>query len=242
MNKTNVTVPSGRIFTIREQMGTDDEILSSIVAPHSSELALIHRFLAAVVLEEVGETVNSKITVKYIEKLPVRDIYVLLIKSRIFSLGNLVKFEWDFGAPYGKEEFVEDLNNYVIDYAAEPVEVPNLIPPYPTLDSIHVSVGDQRFKYDLLTGLGEITASKTDYPNINTELTVRNLQVHVDGSWKPVLNFSGISSRTLSVIRASVKETDPNLEVFSILDHPGTGEPVYVPLLGLPDFFFPTRL
>ncbi|MDY0201223.1 MAG: hypothetical protein RBR40_09575 [Tenuifilaceae bacterium] len=246
MNTTKVNLPSGRVFVIREQTGADDEILTTITDRDSGELEAIHKFLAGIVIGEYkGEEELTKVGLDGINNLLIRDKYALLIKARIFSLGNYVKFEYDFGEVFGKAEFVEDLNNYVIDYSDKDAKTTHLtILPYQSINPISIEVEDRHFVLDLLSSKGEIAIANARTPNINLVLTSRNLRVKDPntGKYNPVINFSALTGRSMAIIRSEVRLRDYAPSLVSQISNPVTGETLDIPLLGIPDFFFPTRL
>lgn len=246
MNTTKVNLPSGRVFVIREQTGADDEILTTITDRDSGELEAIHKFLAGIVIGEYkGEEELTKVGLDGINNLLIRDKYALLIKARIFSLGNYVKFEYDFGEVFGKAEFVEDLNNYIIDYSDKDAETTHLtILPYQSINPISIEVEDRHFVLDLLSSKGEIAIANARTPNINLILTSRNLRVKDlnTGKYNPVINFSALTGRSMAIIRSEVRLRDYAPSLVSQISNPVTGETLDIPLLGIPDFFFPTRL
>lgn len=246
MNTTKVNLPSGRVFVIREQTGADDEILTTITDRDSGELEAIHKFLAGIVIGEYkGEEELTKVGLDGINNLLIRDKYALLIKARIFSLGNYVKFEYDFGEVFGKAEFVEDLNNYVIDYSDKDAKTTHLtILPYQSINPISIEVEDRHFVLDLLNSKGEIAIANARTPNINLILTSRNLRVKDlnTGKYNPVINFSALTGRNMAIIRSEVRLRDYAPSLVSQISNPVTGETLDIPLLGIPDFFFPTRL
>lgn len=246
MNTTKVNLPSGRVFVIREQTGADDEILTTITDRDSGELEAIHKFLAGIVIGEYkGEEELTKVGLDGINNLLIRDKYALLIKARIFSLGNYVKFEYDFGEVFGKAEFVEDLNNYVIDYSDKDAKTtPLTILPYQSINPISIEVEDRHFVLDLLNSKGEIAIANARTPNINLILTSRNLRVKDlnTGKYNPVINFSALTGRNMAIIRSEVRLRDYAPSLVSQISNPVTGETLDIPLLGIPDFFFPTRL
>ena len=90
MEKT-FTVPSGHSYTIREQNGGDDDILSSKV--WLEKLMNITNFISAIVVS-TDYTQSGKLTPEEAFTLPVLDRDVILIQSRIHSLGKDVDFEF----------------------------------------------------------------------------------------------------------------------------------------------------
>ena len=107
------TAPSGYEYTIREQNGADDDILSN--PSEASTLINISRFIAGIVID-TNSTTNRKLTVEQAHMMPSLDRYAILIKSRILSNGEDLEFEYDWG-PDGVEKVLianHWMNTYLI--------------------------------------------------------------------------------------------------------------------------------
>ena len=98
--------PSGHLVSIREQNGADDDILSNPV--EASNLMNLSRFISAIVVE-ADYYENGKLTVEQAHNLPVLDRYAILFNSRIFSLGEILDFDYDWKENGGKASYEQDL-------------------------------------------------------------------------------------------------------------------------------------
>jgi hypothetical protein len=254
MSEQQISVPSQRKYIIREQTGADDEILTSLREGSRSEVELVDRFLTSIITGSIFEGKEVPVSLLTVQTMPVRDRYCILVKSRIFSLGKELKFEFDFGEPFGKEPFVEDLENYVWDYEKPFPKRGDLdfllerIPQYyvdPYLGmKFHLTSGKQ-IKLKYLDGLGEGFMSKVNQvnPHVNQELIARDLAImNSSGEYQAVLNFGVFTARDMAEIRSFVKAQDSRFDLISNIEHPSTGETIQVPILSLPDFFFPSLL
>lgn len=246
MLTSSVNVPSGRTFIIREQNGADDEVITSFLNSDDNELVVLDRFLTNLVLHEVVDNEKNEVLLSDVQNLLVRDKYALLIKSRIFSLGESLKFSHKFYPEDVEEEFVEDLRNYVWDYTKpfpKKGEVDydrHRIPPYESTSPLLYSLSSgKQISFELLTAKGEANLASGPQ-HINRELQVRKISSGTP--LQEVNNFEVFSARDMAEIRAKVREHDFLTPLTTEFDNPVTGEEVSIPLLSLPDFFFPTRL
>lgn len=153
--------PSGFEVAIREQNGNDDAILSNVALNRDS--ASVNAFIQAIV---VGMShISGLPEPEDILNLRLGDKYCILIQSRIFSIGNILTFtyEWVPGLP--PTTYEEDLSCFIWDYR-KPIPVPgepdyfvDRIKPYPSgLDNIYVSFttrAGKELRYKYLDGHGE---------------------------------------------------------------------------------------
>jgi len=243
-----ISVPTGKIYLIREQTGFDDEVLSQVTS--ISDADVLNRFMANIVLKDL--TNDKDVVYEDILKMPLRDKYTLLIQSRIFSLGEELKFEYDWGENVPTQIYSEDLTQYVLeDYSNVDVDklpyFKSRILPYSkeVIDGVIFDLGQNKFKFNLLDGIGEnfILKIPNGTQHINHELIARNLSMkNSKGDWEKVLNFSGFSAKDMAIIRAYVKKYDDRIDVLTKIEHPFTGATLEIPLIGIRDFFFPTLL
>lgn len=127
--------PSGYFYEIREQNGADEDILSNPVDART--LMNLTKFISAIVVK-TDFTAKGKLSVEDALALPVNDRYAIIIQSRIFSLGEEVSFEFDWGKEFGgKVMYGQDLHELLFDdYSVSPSEEevekkPEAIPYYP---------------------------------------------------------------------------------------------------------------
>lgn len=247
--------PSGRVFKIREQNGNDDDILSNPSA--MEDLSNIDNFLVSIIINEM-DVVSGKtklVTLEDVINLLNQDRYHLLITSRIFSLGPIMKFTYAFNE---NDEFnyEEDLSQYVHDYSKE---FPNKgdegyfkfkIPPYPadTNANLRIEVplrSGKKVRFGFLTRRTEkyILALPADQRTKNAELKARQLEYQMENTeWIKVENFSLFSKMDMVEIQAAVKEVDQPYTFITELEHPRTKEVVFYPLMYSSSFFFPVEV
>lgn len=79
------------------------------------------KFIAAIVVT-TDATPSGKLTIEDALNLPVNDRYCIIFNSRIFSLGDEVEFEYDWGKEGGKVMYGQDLHEYLFDYSQVPSE------------------------------------------------------------------------------------------------------------------------
>lgn len=79
------TAPSGYEYTIREQNGADDDILSN--PSEASTLINISRFIAGIVID-TNSTANRKLTVEQAHMMPSLDRYAILINPGFYLMGK----------------------------------------------------------------------------------------------------------------------------------------------------------
>jgi len=244
--------PSGRIFTIREQNGDDDDILSNTST--ANDLSNIDNFLNAIVVSETIGDKECNINFSTITSLPNNDRYHLLIASRIHTLGPIMKFQYEFepGVPI---DFEEDLSQYLHDYTTpfpepgEPGYSKYKIPPYPA-NSDHTSTfsfttkSGKTVSFGLMTRIGEkyVLSLPNDQQSRNTELKARNLQLLVDGVLTKVENFSIFSKMDMIEIHKAVQEIDPTYNFVSDIQNPKTKAIINFPIMFSPSFFFPVEV
>jgi len=240
--------PSGKVFELREQNGADDELLSRISTTPGKELEIMNQFLASIIVSIDGE---EPITVESLKSVLLRDKYAMLIRARVFSLGEELKFEYQWDKDKPPTEYSEDLMNFIWDYEKPfPGETSGeyfhqRIKPYPESSKegfFEVRAGKRNYRLDYLTGAGEemLFAEKTT--NVNSHLVARNLTIETDQGQEIVKSFKEISSRDLAIIRSEVAKQDPIPEAEVSVENPYTGSVEVIPLLAIRDFFFPTLL
>ena len=259
MNTLTFTAPSGQTYTIREQNGQDEEILTNVA--DVKNIMNLTKFIQALIVGTSRKPNGRGLTVEEVLALPILDRYCIIFNARIFSLGNIMEFTYNWTMSDGsvdKLEFEQDLNEFLLPYdrilAKDITEEelndicdskPHAIPMYPmpgqekgielTLES------GKRIKFDLLDGNGERYAVKlTDEKTTrNAEFLARNLYLEVDGRWDRVQNFSLFTRKEMAEMRKHVRAIDPVFQSLTDLTHPTTGETIQYPLIGNSAFFFP---
>jgi hypothetical protein len=232
--KTDIILPSGKVVTIRESTGEDDDILSK----RDDKLEHLNKFLARIVVDPDMSTNDVK-------KLLVRDKYFLLLKSRIFSLGSELLFTHTFSD--GTEaDIEEDLTIFDHDYSEEWNPDSKAPRPYITDDpTVEFNLSSGKIcRYEYLTGLHEkslldnkeITLTNL---NINMMMTVRKFALKINDSWALVQRFNMLKSREMAEIRKHIERNDPEWGALMSIPHPNGGPTEYVSIFQVPDFFFP---
>jgi hypothetical protein len=242
--------PSGHTFTIREQNGEDEEILSNPIEMRT--LLHLSRFISAIVVD-TDATTNHKLSMKDALNLPLLDRYCILFKSRIFSLGEIIEFNYEWTKPNGTKNSVlyeEDLNNFLFEnYGEVPSDdemdsKPDAIPLYPdpaivegkefTLDS------GKKIRFKAATSNSEqyIFNLPENKRTRNSELVARDLMLEVEGKFEKVTNFRIFSVRDMNEIHKLVKIWDPAFLGLTEITNPDTNETEMYPIIGAPSFFF----
>lgn len=242
--------PSGYTYEIREQNGADEDILSNL--SDMKTLMNLTKFISSIVVK-TDFTSNGRLTIEDALNLPVNDRYCIIFNSRIFSLGEEVEFEYDWGKDRGgKMTYGQDLNEYLFDYSAMPngetlSSKPDAIPYYPEGKKIRdhavILTSGKHVTFDNLDGRGEqrLATMPADKQTRNSALICRNLKLEVDGNWEIVENFSLFSARDMAEIRREVAAIDPLFKGESHITSPITEEEASYPILFAPSFFYLTE-
>lgn len=255
MNTLKFTAPSGHTYTIREQNGQDEEILTNVADVRN--IMNITKFIQALIVDSSRKP-GHKFTVDEILALPVLDRYTIIFQARIFSIGEILEFSYTWKDPQKEFEYEQDLREYLLPYedicegniTAEELskvleEKPNAIPVYPVRGQekgIEITLeSGKRIKFDLLDGNGERYAVRlTDNQMTrNAEFLARNLHLEVEGKWDKVQNFSLFSRKDMAEMRSKIHAIDPSFTGYTDLTNPDTQETTKFPLLSTPAFFFP---
>ena len=242
------TAPSGFKYTIREQNGADEDILSN--PSEAANMMNISRFLAGIIVD-TDCTPNRLMTAEDVHNLPVLDKWAILFNSRIHSLGNTLEFEYDWGKENGGTVMYEqNLEDYLFDYAENPtmellLSKPDAIPYYPmgktSRDIEFETSRGHRFRFDLLTSHGEVYLSTLplEKRTKNQTLIARNLRLEVDGKWDKVTNFSMFSVKEMAEIRSKVGSLDPIFKGTTKLVNPSYPElTTDIQIVSAHDFFY----
>lgn len=247
-----LTTPSGFKVIIREQNGEDDDILSrgSGIADGTSA----NRFVQSIVVS-TDMTDSKRLSLEDVEKMKLCDKYFIIVASRIFSIGQIVKFEFTWKDIKSPVPYEEDLGLYIWDYANENF-------PFSTEDNDYfqyrikphhfgkdrsfefITDSGKRLRFDFMNGIGEKYLMKLPEAELskNQELLARNLHQYIDDKWVKVSNFKSFSTSDMREIRGTVFENDPVLELYSEIEHPLSGEKVNHPIIATSDFFFPRQI
>lgn len=249
-NTLKFKVPSGFEVVIREQNGDDDDIISRL--KNNNDGTSINKFIASICLSVEG--LPGKPSHNDILKWKNRDKYYVLLKSRIFSLGDTLTYKYKCINPNcGKEEtFEEDLKLYDRDFS-KPVEETNngfkyQIQPYltgePVVELDLTSGKKVRYKY--LNGLSEkkLLEINKDEISKNTELLVRDMEYFnsSNNQWTKLQRFDVFSSRDMMEIRSHISKHDIPFDAVSECKCPYCETVANISLLAQPSFFFPQEI
>lgn len=245
---TTFVAPSGATYEIREQNGEDENILSN--PKEMRTLLHLSRFISAIVVKNT--ITNGRLTLEDALNLPLLDRYCILIQSRIFSIDNILKFEYNWGQ--NTVTYEDNLEDYLFsDYSQAPSaeeinEKPNAIPFYPDpeiIDGKEFTLNSgKKIIFHAATGKSEQELLKLseDKRTRNAELISRDLELCVEGNYEKVRNFSLFSVKDMTEIRKLVNTYDPAFMGLTDIEDPNTGRVDQFPLLAAPSFFFPTEL
>ena len=245
--------PSGFSFVIREQNGEDDDILSNGAGALDGTSAA--NFLAGIVIK-TDYTTTSRLSQEDAMSLKLCDKYFLVIASRIFSIGQFLKFEYeweDLAIPQGYEE---DLYLFIWDYGDPKNKFPEeghkdyqpfRIPPHPHAKEkgLEFTTSTNKvMKFTFSNSYSEqfLGALPIEKQSKNNELKARKLSQKVQDKWIEVESFKNFTTTEMRDIRNAVFDADPILEIFSEIKHPTTKAKQFLPVLGQPDFFYPREI
>ena len=248
-DQITLTTPSGYEVTIRQQTGEDDDVISNPNGSYMGEA--LNKFVQGIVIK-LG---SDGIAANYhdIEKMKLGDKYFIIIASRIFSLGPILKFqyEWDDGLV---ADYEEDLESYIWDYSLEdfPEKGSELYSPFRIVPHKHgklhqlefVIPSGKKFRFTFMNGVGEkyLMSLPMDELTKNTELKARNLEQQIGTDWVKVETFKAYSAREMAAIRKEVFDNDPITEVLTEIPHPKTKEKMPYSILSSSDFLFPREI
>lgn len=249
--KSTFKLPSGYEVTIREQNGEDDDILSNPV--EAKTLMNISRFLSGIVVDTDYNS-RRKLSPEDIQNMPSLDRYVILMNSRIFSIGKELEFDYDWSTGEGKHDtigYTLDLDEeFLFDYSTTPTEEemeakPRAIPFYPSgkqqKDLKITTSSGKELTFDLLNATGEayVLGLPDSERTKNQELIARNLKLKVGDQYEVVKNFRMFSVKDMLEIRSHIRAYDPVFPGLTEIKHPVSGKAILIPVLGLDNFFFP---
>lgn len=236
-------LPSGRQCIIREQTGEDDEIISRLDSDGS---ASVNHFIRNIVVYD--SKIEGRLQPDDVMDMLLRDKYYILISSRVFSLGNILKFNNTWPGDEFPVSYEQDLLEYIPQYSS--ISEDSNISKYaihqykiPTYDFIEFTTSTgKKMRYRLLNGKSEkyLLRLSENQRNINSELRARKLQIELDShGWTDVESFAMFSSSEMREIRGHVQNHDARFDGLMEIQNPNSGEIQIIAILGIPDFFFP---
>lgn len=244
--------PSGATYTIREQNGMDDDILSN--PSTANDLMNISNFISAIVVDQNFYEHSGKISPSEALRLPCNDRYAILINSRIHSVGNDLDFKYNWGNPTGEVTYSIDLSELVFNKSVDELtdedlkSKPEAIPMYPgnQFKDIQINLPDgKELLFDIMSGESEQHMIKLplEKRTKNQELIARNLRLNVNGNFERVTNFSMFTKKQMEYIRKVVLSLDPIYSGNVKVEHPNDSSIYsYVNIIGVPDFFWPGEI
>lgn len=246
INKLTFTSPSMLSITIREQNGNDDDVISNVNQVDNG--TSIINFMHGIILDIDGK----KPTVEQLLNLRFRDRIVILLMSRIYSIGQIIEFEVSWDDLPTPIKYEEDLSIFIWDYSKpfpNPGDInfnPNTIKPYieSALFRELVLKSGKKVRYDYTNSHTDIYLMNVPLAkqSINQELLARDIKLFIGNDWVKVENFSTFSSSDMREIRTDIATYDPPIYVNSTITHPNKpGLTRQVPLLANVNFFFPAR-
>lgn len=251
-NSVKVLLPSGKYAVIREQNGNDDDIMSNPLTSENGDN--FNQFLCAIIIE-TNLTQHGKMTMQDIDSMLIRDKYVLILASRIHSLGESLYFKYDWGEDVGVQKYQENLNRYIWPYGEEEFPFEGM-PGYdkwrakPYLENneqgvreLQLNSGKQvRWRYITVGKEKALLKVRVEDKTKNLELKMRDLEIYVDGTWMRVDNFSVFSTRDMIEMRNDIHLYDSDFMPMTDIKNPLTGEVVEYPVIGSLDFFYPEEI
>lgn len=254
LQTTTFTAPSGIEYTIREQNGQDEEVLTNVA--EAKKYMTINNFLQGII--EKTSKKEGKLTIQEVLDIPWLDRQCILFNSRVFSLGEILEFTYKWPKENGKGytlfEYELDLNEYLFNYSKRdtitPEEIeakPQAIPFYPVyplpqnnLFIFELSSG-KKIRFKLLDGNAELFLIRLpiEEQSRNTEMIARSLELQVDGKWERVQNFSLFSVKDMRELRKHIAQVDPSFAPETEVANPSTEESLTINIHSIPDFFFP---
>lgn len=240
-----ITLPSGRVITIRELNGTDEGILSNqSLAEQNKNTAA---FISGLVVADPGAK-GGKPTVEQVMQWPVNDKYYALMAIRRLSYGDIVKFPYICPRCEKRSTFKEDLS--LFDYSPEE-ENPEIkrstynIKKYPTqTNEVTLTLSSGKvIKYNLLNTESEKVKLDTpeDARNINLDFTIRGLKILMNGEYTRVHHFGIFGPSDLRELRKSLTDNDLTFTPLTLVAC-SCGNKEYHNILSVSDFFYPTEI
>lgn len=254
----DVILPCSTKVTLREQNGNDDDVISSF-NKGEIESTPFNRFVASLIVNHNFPFAKNKhLSLNDVLAIPLKSKYFIIMVSRIFSLGINLYFEWDWKDGHPPVPYEDDLTQYLWDYEKEfphkgsPDFNPERISPYDMEASddenkfyrvVDLPTG-KRIKYSLLNGFGENFLLKLplEKRNANSALKARKLSLWVEDKFIEVETFKPFTPREMALIRKHVEEQDSDFQGLTTIENPNNGETSQLPLLHIPDFFFPREI
>lgn len=247
-----LVTPSGHEVTLRMQTGADDDILSN--AKEALDGSSSVKFISGIVVH-TDITENGKMNLDTARDLKLCDRYFILIASRIFSIGQTVKFKYQWPDNF-EVDYEEDLGLFIWDYhnpdnpfpeKGHPEYFRERIKPHQGGKSTHREFtikSKKKLRYVYMNGHSEKWLMQLPEENqtVNSSIIARGLEQEVDGKWVKVQNFKNFNPQEMREIRNDILDNDPPINLVTELEHPSTHGIVEYPIVASTDFFFPREI
>lgn len=248
-----LTTPSGHQVIIRQQTGDDDDVLSN--AKGTEDGSSSNTFVQGIVVH-TDITPNGKFNSDDARALKLCDKYFIMVASRIFSIGQIIKFEYHWEDMKIPTSYEEDLGLFIWEYGDNSKPFPELgseeyfkyrIAPHKfgkdntrelTLNS------EKLVRYTFMNGYGEkyLMGLPLEQQSVNAELRARGLELMVGKNWVKVQSFKNFTPIDMMEIRKDVEANDITTNLISELEHPKTRKKIQFPIVGSTDFFYPREI
>lgn len=245
-----VKLPSGMLVIIRDLNGEDETIISNVKL--TQERKSFDAYLSNIVVAVDGVVGNPSFA--QVKSWKLRDKYATLIFSRIMSIGEEVRFQYQFPKDETPLTFVENLSRYVWDYntpfpkKGEDNYDVERIPPYDSSLSsnereLELTSG-KKVRYLYANGVTEsyMLDRLEEELHKHTELLARQLSFFDGKAWIRVQNFKMFSIKDTREIWNDINTNDRAYNLVTELEHPRTDEMQIIPIVGIQDFFFPEEI
>lgn len=247
-----IVCPSGRVLTIRETNGEDDEILSRLSDANTGDN--VYKFLASITL--MDSFLKKKPLFKDVQQWPSNDKFGLLFKQRLINHGDILNFETtcpndrcvDHLGNRTKTPYQEDLKKAFDDDLANPqydgTSPKNRLSLYKYGDAkehVFTISSGKTLRYKILTGELEKMqlAMPLDATTRNTKLIIRELSLMLKNEWVLLTTFHALSSREMSEVRSEIDKGDTTFDPEVEVTCPKCKLQYTIPLFSIPTFYFP---
>jgi len=248
-----LTTPSGHEVIIRQQTGEDDDVLSNAAGTEDGSSS--NKFVQGIVVH-TNMTTNGKFNSDDARALKLCDKYFIMIASRIFSIGQILKFEYKWDDLKIPTSYEEDLGLFIWEYGNADKPFPELgSPEYFKYRIAPHKFGKDKFReltlaseklvrYTFMNGNGEkyLMGLPLDQQSVNAELKARGLELKIGKKWVIVQSFKNFTPIDMMEIRRDVEDNDITTNLASELEHPKKGTKVEFPIVGSTDFFYPREI
>ena len=245
--------PSGHQFIIRQQTGEDDDVLSN--AKGTEDGSSSNKFIQGIVVH-TDITTNGKFNSDDARSLKLCDKYFIMVASRIFSIGQILKFEYQWEDMKTLTHYEEDLGLFIWEYGDSSKPYPEVGNPEYFKHRIaphkfgkdktrELTLSSEKLvRYTFMNGYGEkyLMGLPLDQQSVNAELRGRGLELKVGKNWVKVQSFKNFNPIDMMEIRKDVEDNDITTNLISELEHPKTGGKIEFPVVGCTDFFYPREI